>query len=445
MASVGFMGRGDKNGADDAAVNAMRTVLSSVPMDGIVVIGEGEKDEAPMLFNGERIGDGTPPQVDIAVDPIDGTTLRRQGPRRRARSHRALRARHHVRPGTVRLHGEDRRRPGGRGSISIKKSATENLHALARQLEQPVRDLIAVILDRAPPRPARRGGPPAGARVRLISDGDVAGAISTAWEESDGDILFGIGGTPEGVIAAAALKCLGGRDPGPAVARNDERAPRGDHSRATTSTRCSRPTTSSRATTASSPRPGSPTGSSCAACASTTTGRTPRASSCARSRDRPQGRRLPPPGQAPGDQRRRLLRRPVPPAPRPPGRSPPPAAASARARAPSACLAADRRPPRRRGPRRRRARLGDRALAGSLRARTSIDRTGSAMPASRVTRVERSVGVASSSRPPPHRQRSPPGRTRRGRRTRSIVSSGRSMRTTTARRRRRARCGPPAP
>ena len=225
MASSRFMGLGDKNAADDAAVNAMRAVLSSIPMDGIVVIGEGEKDDAPMLFNGERIGDGTPPQVDIAVDPIDGTTLVAKG-RAGALAVIALSERGTMfDPGPCVYMEKVAVGPRGRGCISIKKSPTENLQALAEQLGQPVRDLIAVILDRDRHEALVEEVREAGARVRLITDGDVAGAISTAWDASDGDILFGIGGTPEGVIAAAALKCLGGEIQGRLWPRDDaERA-----------------------------------------------------------------------------------------------------------------------------------------------------------------------------------------------------------------------------
>jgi len=205
MASSRYMGRGDKNGADGAAVNAMRTVLASVPMDGVVVIGEGEKDEAPMLFNGERIGDGTPPQVDIAVDPIEGTTLVAKG-RAGALAVIALSERGTMfDPGPCVYMEKIAVGPRGRGVISIKKSPAENLGALADQLEVPVRDLIAVILERDRHDALVEDVRAAGARVRLISDGDVAGAISTAWDESDGDILFGIGGTPEGVIAAVLM------------------------------------------------------------------------------------------------------------------------------------------------------------------------------------------------------------------------------------------------
>jgi len=196
MASSRYMGRGDKNGADGAAVNAMRTVLASVPMDGVVVIGEGEKDEAPMLFNGERIGDGTPPQVDIAVDPIEGTTLVAKG-RAGALAVIALSERGTMfDPGPCVYMEKIAVGPRGRGVISIKKSPAENLGALADQLEVPVRDLIAVILERDRHDALVEDVRAAGARVRLISDGDVAGAISTAWDESDGDILLASAAPP---------------------------------------------------------------------------------------------------------------------------------------------------------------------------------------------------------------------------------------------------------
>jgi fructose-1,6-bisphosphatase II len=222
MASGRFMGRGDKIGADDAAVNAMRIVLSSIPMDGTVIIGEGEKDEAPMLFNGERIGDGTPPEVDIAVDPIDGTTLLAKG-RTGALAVIALSERGTMfDPGPCVYMEKIAVGPWGRGAIDITMSATENLHSLASKLGQPVRDLTAVILDRPRHDLLIEEVRQTGARIRLIGDGDVAGAISTAWEESEGDILFGIGGTPEGVITAAALKCLGGEIQGRLWARNDD-------------------------------------------------------------------------------------------------------------------------------------------------------------------------------------------------------------------------------
>jgi fructose-1,6-bisphosphatase II len=210
LAASRWMGRGDKNGADGAAVEAMRTVLSTVPMDGLVVIGEGEKDEAPMLFNGERIGDGTPPLCDIAVDPIDGTTLTSLG-RSNAISVIAVSERGTMfNPGPCVYMEKIAVGPDAAGSIDITASATQNLRWVAKAKGESVRDLTAVVLDRERHSELIAEIRAAGARIRLISDGDVAGAISTAWRDSGTDILFGIGGTPEGVIAAAALKCLGG-------------------------------------------------------------------------------------------------------------------------------------------------------------------------------------------------------------------------------------------
>jgi fructose-1,6-bisphosphatase II len=215
------MGRGDKNGADGAAVEAMRVVLQSVPMDGIVVIGEGEKDEAPMLYNGEAIGDGSPPACDIAVDPIDGTTLTATG-RGGALSVIAVSERGTMfDPGPCVYMEKIAVGPRGVGSIDITQTATENLRSLGERLGQPVRDLTAVILDRERHEDLIAEVREAGARIRLITDGDVAGAISTGWPNSGADILFGIGGTPEGVIGAAALKCLGGEMQGRLWPRNE--------------------------------------------------------------------------------------------------------------------------------------------------------------------------------------------------------------------------------
>jgi fructose-1,6-bisphosphatase II len=221
LAAGRFMGRGDKNGADGAAVEAMRVVLSSVPMDGIVVIGEGEKDEAPMLYNGEAIGDGSPPACDIAVDPIDGTTLTATG-RGGALSVIAVSERGTMfDPGPCVYMEKIAVGPRGVGSIDITQTATENLRSLGERLGQPVRDLTAVILDRERHEDLIAEVREAGARIRLITDGDVAGAISTGWPNSGADILFGIGGTPEGVIGAAALKCLGGEMQGRLWPRNE--------------------------------------------------------------------------------------------------------------------------------------------------------------------------------------------------------------------------------
>ncbi len=217
-----WMGRGDKNGADNAAVEAMRAVLHSVPMDGIVVIGEGEKDEAPMLYNGERIGDGSLPQVDVAVDPIDGTTLTAMG-RGGALSVIAVSERGTMfDPGPCFYMEKIAVGPECVGVIDLNLSPTENLAAVAKTKGVGVNDLTAVILDRDRHKELIAEVRAAGARIRLITDGDIAGAIATAWPESGSDILFGIGGTPEGIIAAVALKCMGGEIQGRLWPRNDE-------------------------------------------------------------------------------------------------------------------------------------------------------------------------------------------------------------------------------
>jgi fructose-1,6-bisphosphatase II len=222
LAAARWMGRGDKEGADGAAVDAMRVVLGTVPMDGIVIIGEGEKDEAPMLFNGERIGDGTPPLTDIAVDPIDGTTLTSLG---RGNAIAVIAVSERVSmfdPGPCVYMEKIAVGPEAVGSIDIRKSPTDNLIAVAKAKGESVRDLTVVILDRPRHEELIAEVRAAGARVRLIPDGDVVGALSTAWPDSGADILYGIGGTPEGVITAAALKCMGGEQQGLLWPRNDD-------------------------------------------------------------------------------------------------------------------------------------------------------------------------------------------------------------------------------
>jgi len=221
LAASRWMGRGDKEGADGAAVDAMRKILDSVPMDGVVVIGEGEKDEAPMLYNGEQIGDGNPPAVDIAVDPIDGTTLTALG-RGGAIAVIAMSERGSMfDPGPCVYMEKIAVGPRAAHVIDITRSPTENLEAIAEAKGSAVRDLTAVILDRDRHAELIAEVREAGARVRLIPDGDVAGAISTAWPRSGADVLFGIGGTPEGVITAAALKAMGGAMQGRLWPRDD--------------------------------------------------------------------------------------------------------------------------------------------------------------------------------------------------------------------------------
>jgi fructose-1,6-bisphosphatase II len=222
LAASRWVGRGDKNGADGAAVAAMRSVLSTVSMDGIVVIGEGEKDHAPMLYNGENVGDGTPPLVDVAVDPIDGTTLTAMG-RTNALSVIAVSERESMfDPGPSYYMEKIAVGPESVGSIDITASPSQNLRWIAKSKRESVRDLTVVILDR--PRHAELIDEvrASGARIALITDGDVYGAIAAASAESGIDVLMGIGGTPEGVISAAALKCVGGEMQGRLWPRDEE-------------------------------------------------------------------------------------------------------------------------------------------------------------------------------------------------------------------------------
>ncbi len=221
LAASRFVGRGDKDGADAAAVDAMRVVLGTVPMDGIVVIGEGEKDEAPMLYNGERIGDGTPPETDIAVDPVEGTTLTAMGQGNAIAVIAVSERGTMFDPGPCVYMEKIAAGPDCVGAIDITRSPTENLQAVAEAKGESVRDLTAVILDRPRHEELVAEVRAAGARIRLISAGDVIGAISTAWPDSGADILFGVGGTPEGVITAAALKCMGGELQGRLWPRDD--------------------------------------------------------------------------------------------------------------------------------------------------------------------------------------------------------------------------------
>jgi len=210
LAASRWVGRGDKIGADGAAVDAMRTVLSTVPMDGIVVIGEGEKDEAPMLFNGERVGDGTAPLTDVAVDPIDGTTLTAYG-RANAIAVIAVSERGTMfNPGPCVYMRKIAVGPEAAGSIDITATATQNLKWIAKAKGESVRDLTVVILDRERHEDLIGEVRASGARVKLISDGDIFGAIATSWPDAGVDVLLGIGGTPEGITAAAALKSMGG-------------------------------------------------------------------------------------------------------------------------------------------------------------------------------------------------------------------------------------------
>jgi fructose-1,6-bisphosphatase II len=211
LAAARLVGMGDKEAADQAAVDAMRFVLDSVGMDGTVVIGEGEKDEAPMLFNGESIGDGSPPQVDIAVDPLEGTTLTAKG-MPSALSVIALAPR-----GTMFDPGPCvyMEKMAGNAQIAdlldLDRPLPETLKLVAERKGVDVRDVMVVVLDRPRHEEAIDTIRGAGSRVRLITDGDVSASMLAVADNSPVDLLWGIGGTPEGVIAAAALKSMGGQ------------------------------------------------------------------------------------------------------------------------------------------------------------------------------------------------------------------------------------------
>lgn len=210
MAGARWVGRGDKNGADGAAVNAMRRLVGSVSMAGTVVIGEGEKDNAPMLYNGEEIGDGTGPECDVAVDPIDGTTLTAKG-MPNAISVLAVSERGSMYdPSAVFYMEKLVTGPEAADVVDVTAPARFNLRAVARAKGVRVEDLTVVILDRPRHEGIVREIREAGARITFITDGDVAGAITAARVGTGADLLLGIGGTPEGVIAACAIKCLGG-------------------------------------------------------------------------------------------------------------------------------------------------------------------------------------------------------------------------------------------
>ena len=222
LAAARMVGRGDKEGADQAAVDAMRHVLDSVSMDGVVVIGEGEKDEAPMLFNGEQIGDGTPPQVDVAVDPLEGTRLTALG-MPSALAVIALSERGTMfDPGPCVYMEKIAGGPEVADLLDLDRPLPETLGLVAERKGIDIRDVMVVMLDRERHYEAMDQVRKAGARVRLILDGDVSAALLAVSENSPVDLLWGIGGTPEGVISAAAIKCIGGQLLGRLWPRNDD-------------------------------------------------------------------------------------------------------------------------------------------------------------------------------------------------------------------------------
>ena len=222
LAASRWVGRGDKNASDQAAVDAMRLFFNAVHMDGIVVIGEGEKDRAPMLYNGERLGTGSPPVVDVAVDPIDGTRLVARG-EANALSVVAVADRGAMfNPGPCMYMEKIATGPEAGTSIDIAAPIETNIKIVALAKRLPIREVTVMILDRPRHETVVERVRKTGARVHLLSDGDVAGAITAARRGTGVDLLYGIGGTPEGVIAAAALKCLGGAIQGRLYPRNDE-------------------------------------------------------------------------------------------------------------------------------------------------------------------------------------------------------------------------------
>jgi fructose-1,6-bisphosphatase II len=222
LAAGRWIGHGDKNAADGAAVDAMRLMIDSVSMQGTVVIGEGEKDEAPMLFNGEAVGNGDGPGVDVAVDPIDGTRLTAVG-QPNALSVIALAERGSMFfPGAAVYMEKVAAGPEAAGAIDIAASPEENVRLVAKAKGVGPEEIGVTILDRPRHREMIESVRSVGARVFLITDGDVAGAIAAAAPRTDIDLLIGIGGTPEGVIAAAALKCLGGAIQGRLYPRDDD-------------------------------------------------------------------------------------------------------------------------------------------------------------------------------------------------------------------------------
>ncbi|MDQ0428302.1 fructose-1,6-bisphosphatase II [Planomicrobium stackebrandtii] len=225
IAASKWMGRGMKIEADDAATTAMRTVFDTIPMRGVVVIGEGEMDEAPMLYIGEELGTGNGPEVDVAVDPLEGTNIVAAG------GWNALAVLAIADRGNL-LNAPDMYMekiavgPESVGKIDINAPVIDNLRAVAKAKNKDIEEVVATIMDRPRHQDIIGQIRAAGARIKLIDDGDVAGAINTAFDQTGVDILFGTGGAPEGVIAAVGLKCLGGEIQGKLVPQNEEEAQR---------------------------------------------------------------------------------------------------------------------------------------------------------------------------------------------------------------------------
>jgi fructose-1,6-bisphosphatase II len=222
MAAGRWVGRGDKNGADGAAVNAMRTLIGTVGMNGVVVIGEGEKDNAPMLYNGEQVGSGDGPECDVAVDPVDGTTLVAKG-MNNGIAVMAVSARDSMYdPSAVFYMEKLVVGPEAADVVDIRLPVAENIRRVAKAKGSTVDDVTVVVLDRPRHEELAQQVRATGARIKFISDGDVAGAVEAARPDTGLDMLLGIGGTPEGIIAACAMKCVGGLIQGRLWPRDDE-------------------------------------------------------------------------------------------------------------------------------------------------------------------------------------------------------------------------------
>lgn len=225
ISAARWMGRGDKHSADEAAVKAMRTRLNDIEFNARIVIGEGERDEAPMLFIGEKVGKGHGLEMDIAVDPLEGTDITAKGGNN-AIAVLAAAPKGHL------LHAPDVYMnkiavgPLAKGVIDLDKSVKENIHAVAKVLKKDVRDITVIVLDRDRHKDLIREIREVGARIRLIQDGDIAGAIAPSIPNSGIDLLLGIGAAPEGVIAAAALQCFGGEIQGRLLFKNEEQVQR---------------------------------------------------------------------------------------------------------------------------------------------------------------------------------------------------------------------------
>lgn len=221
------MGRGEKNAADHVAVEAMRLVLNTISMNAVIVIGEGEKDEAPMLYNGEHVGTGDGPEMDIAVDPIDGTRPLSNGSWNAIATVAIAPRGSLFDPGPFLYMDKIAVGPSCKGAIDIEAPVEHNLRSIAKGTGKGVEDLAIVILDRPRHEKLIKEIRRVGARIRLIPDGDVAGALMTSWPDSGIDALMGIGGTPEGVLAACALRAMGGEIQGKLHARNEGELRRG--------------------------------------------------------------------------------------------------------------------------------------------------------------------------------------------------------------------------